>query len=268
MRTAGRIPIALVLCLLLPSPALAEAPVHQALLPPTPLDPLDFPDLGAPADLEARFYTLPDGDRVEWYRLSGWARLSSRVALGGGVSYVGLEGSRTLEYGGGPAWLVLTTKLGPRGSWGLGIDIDSTLPIGDENLYPVSSDAASIGLRVRVSAGRWFGGRSWVGWYTRRISPPTGSERPASDWPSGSGWMLAWHAHQERWSAAAQARYDFAGLPESFWFEADATWFVGRDLGLRAGGTVTAGSADSRPADWGWLVGVRWRPSSPEEGGK
>lgn len=252
--------------------ALAQVDVHQPLLPPVPLDPLDSPDLPAPVDLEGRFYNFSDGSRVEWYRLVGWYRLAPRVALGGGISYAGVEQESQMEFGGGPAWVVFTTKLGPDGFLGLAIDIDSTLPIGDENLYPVSSDAASIGLRVRLSTGHLLGGRGWIGWYTRRVSPPsqTGVEDPlpASDWPSGSGAMVAWQARHRGWAAEIQGRYDYAGIPQSFWWEAEVTWFLSDDLGLRGGGSVSVGPVANRPMDWGWLVGLRWRPGSTEETGK
>jgi hypothetical protein len=166
----------------------------------------------------------------------------------------------------------LTTQLGPQDALGIAFDLDSTLPIGDEALYPVSSDAASIGLRVRLCPGRWFGGRAWLGWYTRRVSPPPQNDpeldRPDSDWPSGSGLMAGWHTQREGWAASLQGRYDYAGLPESFWFEAEATWFFSGDLGLRAGGSLATGPPGDRPMDWGWLVGIRWRPGAPEQGDK
>lgn len=263
---------ALALLLGAPESAHAQVEVHQPLILPVPLDPLDQPELGSPVDLEGRFYSMPDGSRVEWYRLQGWVRLASRVVLGGGVSYAGVEQSQEMEFGGGPAWVVLTTKLGPDGALGLAFDLDATLPIGDENLYPVSSDAASAGLRVRLSVGRFFGGRGWLGWYTRRVSPPSQddveSPRPDSDWPSGSGLIAAWQARQRGWAAQLMARYDYAGLPESLWCEADVTWYLSGDFGLRGGASVSIGPRENVPMDWGWLVGVRWRPDGDGDGGK
>lgn len=272
MKIPGRILIALVVFISISGGGWAEASASQPLLPPIPLDPLDFPDLPAPVDLEARIYTLTDGTRVEWYRLLGWYPLSSRVAFGGGLSYAGVEGEDAMRFGGGPAWVALSTKLGPHGLWGLAIDLDAVLPIGDESLYPVSSDAASVGVRIRLSMGRFLGGRGWLGWYARRVSPPPQSDpeldRPDSDWPSGSGMIAAWHAHQPGWAAAFFARYDYAGLPESLWLEADATWFLGADFGLRGGASMSLGTDQNRPMNWAWLLGVRWRPGAHKNSGK
>jgi hypothetical protein len=272
MRIQRPVLFALLAVTLVSTSGVAAVDVHQPLLPPVPLDPLDTPEYSTPVDLEGSFYDLNGGSRVEWYRLVGWYRLAPRVALGGGVSYAGVEQESKMEFGGGPAWVVLTTKLGSDGLFGMAFDIDSTFPIGDENLYPVSSDAASIGLRVRISTGHLLGGRGWIGWYTRRVSPPsqTGVEDPLpdSDWPSGSGVMAAWQARQRRWAAEVQGRYDFAGIPPSFWWQAEATWFLSDDLGLRGGASVSVGPVGNRPMNWGWLVGLRWRPQSSGETGK
>ena len=242
----------------------AVVDVHQPLMPPIPLDPLDFPGQRSPIDLQGQIFQLPDGTRAEWYHLNGWTRLTSRVALGGGISYGGIETGNSIRYGGAPAWAVLTTHLGPPGLFGFSFDIDGTIPFGDETLYPISSDAASVGVRLRMSLGRVFSGRTWVGWRTRRVSPPAGSQRPdqrpGEDWPSGSSLMAAWHAVTRQWDAALSLRYDIAGLPSTFWWQAEGTWFPVEDLGLRMGVALVTGPAEHRPMDWSWLLGIRWRP--------
>jgi len=140
----------------------AAVGVHQPLMPPVPFDPLDFPDRSSPIDLQACVYRLGDGTRAEWYHLNGWTRLTSRVSLGGGISYTMLEEDGEVGNGGAPAWVALSTHLGGPGRFGLAFDIDGTVPFGDDDLYPVSSDAASVGLRVRLSPGWVAGGRSCI----------------------------------------------------------------------------------------------------------
>ncbi len=248
----------------------AVVDVHQPLFPPVPLDPLDFPRHPSPIDLELRTYCLPDDVRVEWYHLNGWTRLTSRVALGGGLSYAVVESEDEVRNGGAPAWVDLSTHLGGPGALGFAFDIDGTIPFGDEGLYPAGSDAASVGLRLRLSLGHLLTGRTWLGWFARRVSPPPSGQRPdgrpGEDWPSGSGLMAAWHAAGRRWDGALQLRYDMAGLPETFWGEMEWTWYPVEDLGLRLGAAATTGPSEHRPVDWSWLVGIRWRPGPVPSG--
>jgi len=264
MKIPARIPLSILVLTMLLARAASAAPPRQQLLPPLALDSLDFPDQTPPVDLQLRVFTLPDDSRVEWYRLESWKNLATRVAVGGGVSYAGVSRPQATEYGGGPAWVALCTHLGPSGAWGVAFDVDGTLPLGDENLFPVASDASSIGLRLRLSTGRWASGRAWVGWYARRVSSPPQNEpaldRPDSSWPSPSGLMAAWHAMGSCADGALQARYDMAGAPKSVWIEGAVSWFPVADLGLNLGASVSTGPQESRAMDWGWLLGVRWRP--------
>ena len=264
MKLVPRVLFLFVVLLALSVRVATASPPRQQLLPPVPLDNLDFPQQSTPMDLQLQVYTLVDRSRVEWYRLQGWRKLAGRVAVGGGVSYAGVARQQRAEYGGGPAWVALSTHLGGEGALGFSIDVDGTLPLGDENLFPVASDASSIGLRLRGSAGRFAGGRAWLGWTARRVSPPPQNEpaldRPDSSWPSASSLMAAWHALGPRLGGAVSVRYDLAGAPESFWFEGELSWFPVADLGLKVGASASTGPAENRPMDWAWLFGVRWRP--------
>jgi hypothetical protein len=121
-----------------------------------------------------------------------------------------------------------------------------------------------MGLWLGGSRGGFAGGWGWVGWTTRRVSPPPQNDpaldRPDSSWPSASSLMAAWHALGARTGASLSIRYDFAGAPESFWYEGQLSWFPVADLGLKLGTSASSGPSENRPLDWGWLLGVCWRP--------
>jgi hypothetical protein len=237
---------------------------RQLLFPIQPTPPLAATG-GARTDLTLRVYHLPDSRRAESYEFASWFRFGEHHALRPLLSYAGIESSELAQFGTGPASLQWTWDLRGFGRPGLALDLLGVAPAGDPDLHPLSARAPSLHLRVRYSVWASDRGATWVGWATRRVSPPESRNQPLASFPSASGFEAGWSTVPGPWMVAVSARTEFAGVPDHTWAEAMLSRRLERTLALVSGVTVDIGPRASRLADLGWMVGIQWIPAPPAE---
>lgn len=251
------------LVLLTAAPVAADDLPTQLLFPPLPAAPLDA-TAPAPVELGLHVYHLPDARRAESYRLSSWFRFGPHHALRASVSYAGIESSELVQYGGGPADLQWTWNLQGFDRPGVALDVKGVAPVGDPALHPLSARAPSIHLRVRANLAASTRGRVWLGWATRRVSPPEERNQPLASFPSGSGVEFGAELRRGPGAIALTVRHDLAGLPQHTFGELALRWIPESRMALVAGATLDLGPDRNRLMDLGWRVGLQWfRPPPP-----
>ena len=254
--------------------AVIALPARAQLLPDQMIyrglgsDPVDDPG-GGPVRLELSRAELPDARTAQVYQLSWWAKIGSAHAAQVALDYVGLEGEESFRYGGGPVSVRWTTRfsLGPVD---VALDAATDVPLGDPSLFPLSARAPMGIFRPRVGLLDLGPARVWVGWWARRVSPPSESNRqdPLSGFASGSGYdaLMRWRA--DRFDLEALLHLPTGGPRHRvFHWSAHADWWFAEDLALRVGGGLDTGPRTDRSLDWEVLLGATWRPLREEPEG-
>jgi hypothetical protein len=221
----------------------------------------------APVRLTATWMRLPDQRDAQTWRLSWWSKIGNAHAAQIAWDYVGLKSEDSFRYGGGRTLIRWTSRIFPLGRHSIGLDFAGNLPLGDETLFPLSARAPMGIFRGRVALARVGFARVWAGWWARRVSPPSDSNRedPISGFASGTGFdaLMEWRLP---WADIDWMLHLPTGGPAHrvFHWTVDADWWIGRELALRTGFALDTGPREDRSYDWALRLGVTWRPASEE----
>ena len=221
----------------------------------------------APVRLVVNWMRLPDQRDAQVWRLSWWSRIGNARAAQIAWDYVGLKSEDSFRYGGGRTLVRWTSRIFPLERHSIALDFAGNIPLGDETLFPLSARAPMGIFRGRVSIARWGMSRFWVGWWARRVSPPSAANRedPLDNFASGSGWdaLMEWRLNRVDvdWMLHLPT-----GGPQHrvFHWTVDADWWVGEELALRTGFALDTGPRQERSYDWSVRLGATWRPASEE----
>lgn len=255
--------------LVAPGPAAAEELPDQMIYRGLGPDPLGDPGQG-PARMEMRWLELPDGRAAREIDISWWAKVGDHHAAQVGLGYVGIEDVGFFRYGGGRTSLRWTSRFGLSRRVGLALDAAGDVPLGDPTLFPLSARAPMGVFRARLGVFRHGPVRFWVGWWARRVSPPSDKNRqdPLSGFASGSGYdaLMVWRL----------GRFDLdwmldlpTGGPQHqvFHWSVAGDWWFAEDLALRLGFALDTGPTEWRSYDWEARLGATWRrPAGESEG--
>jgi len=230
-------------------------------------DPINDPR-GAPVRLVANWMRFPDGRDAQLYRLSWWTKIGTAHAAEVALDYDGIQSEDTFQYGGGRTLIRWTSRIFPLNDRSIALDLAGNLPLGDEELFPLSARAPMGMFRVRMSLARIKFARVWFGWWARRVSPPSSANRedPLSGFASGTGFdgLMEW-----RWK-----RLDMdwmLDLPTGgpvhrvFHWTMTGDWYFVEDLALRFGFGLDTGPRTDRSVDWVASLGATWRPGRGDE---
>ena len=223
----------------------------------------------APMRFVATWMELPDLRTAQVYRLSWWTKVGRNHAARISLSYVGLQSQESYRFGGGPASVRWTTRVGSREGFGRALDFGVNM-LGDETLFPLSARAPMGIVRVRASVLRFGFARIWVGWWARRVSPPSEANRqdPLSGFASGTGLdgLMEWR----------MGRVDvdwILHLPTGgtinrvFHWTATADCWLSSDVALRLGFGLDTGPQGDRSYNYAVQIGATWRPGAGQSDG-
>lgn len=239
---------------------------RQMLLLPLPVSPGPEEER-LPVRLGSHTMRLPDDRFAQIWRLSWWSAIGDAHRFRVAWDYVGLEGHEQFRWGGGAARLQWSSQFGAAFGRDLALDLEGNLPHGDEALHPLSARAPVIQVRLRADLLRSARWEAWLGWWGRRVSPPSAEVRqdPLSWFPSGSGADLVLRHVGARADAEIAVQRPLGGIPRSTWLHARADLPLTADFALSVGAMLAMASAENRPLDHGWTVGVAWRPAPGED---
>jgi hypothetical protein len=224
-------------------------------------DPISDPRSG-PVRFTGRWMQFPDGRDAQLWEFSWWNKIGNSHAAYVALDYVGMESADTFQYGGGRSLVRWTSRMGSKMGRGLALDVAAHLPLGDEDLFPLAARAPMGIVRVRWSAWRAGFSRWWVGWWARRVSPPSEENRedPLSGFASGTGFdgIMEWTL--PRADIEWMLHLPTGGkLHEVFHWSVNADFWVSGDLALRAGYSIDTGPRNERSFDHSLLLGATWR---------
>jgi len=221
----------------------------------------------APVRFVANWMELPDQRKAQIYRLSWWTKIGNAHAAQFSMDYVGIESAEVFRYGGGRSKVRWTSRIGNREGFGFALDLAAHLPLGDETLFPLAARAPMGIVRTRVSVLHRGAVRFWVGWWARRVSPPSDENRedPLSGFASGTGldalmeWRLGrvdvdWLLHTATGGPMDRALH----------WSVIADWWFAADVALRVGAGLDTGALPDRSLDYMISLGATWRPGAGE----
>lgn len=230
-------------------------------------DPIGDPR-SAPVRFVASWMGFPDSSEAQLYRLSWWTKIGNAHAVQVALDYVGVESERKFRYGGGRPRVRWTSRIGPQKGFGFALDLAGHLPLGDPSLFPLGARAPMGIVRLRASLLDVGPLRVWFGWWARRVSPPSASNRqdPLSVFDSGSGYDLLMEWNSDHVDLEGLLHLPVAGsLDRAFHWTLDADWWVSRDVALRTGVGIDTGAAQDRSYDLLFRVGATWRAPRTED---
>ena len=244
---------------------LPDQMIHGAL----ESDPISDPR-PAPVRFVATWMELPDLRNAQLYRLSWWTKVGRSHAAQISLDYVGLQSQESYRFGGGRSLIRWTSRIGSKDGYGLALDLGANLPLGDETLFPLSARAPMGTVRVRASVLRVGFARIWVGWWARRTSPPSESNRedPISGFASGTGFdgLMEWRMGplDVDWILHLPTG---GTINRVFHWTVNTDCWLSSDVALRLGFGLDTGPQSDRSYNYAIQVGATWRPGAGQTDG-